>query len=62
MNDKTEIILAMSIAFLAIPFYFIALFVVNFYNMIIHIVVESTGLPDKIYYLTKKKQRDRKIL
>ena len=59
MNDKTEIILAMSVAFLAIPFYFIALFVVNFYNMMAHILVESSGLPDKIYDLTKKKQRDR---
>ena len=27
--------------------------------MMAHILVESSGLPDKIYDLTKKKQRDR---
>lgn len=59
INEKAEIIIAVSLSFLLIPIYFIALFIVNFYNMIIHIVVESTGLPDKVYYLTKQRQRDR---
>lgn len=59
INAKAEIIISVSLAFLLTPLYFIALLVVNFYNMIIHIVVESTGLPDKVYHLTKQRQIDR---